>query len=276
MIQLPLREINLFDLTITDIPVSGLIDVITNSVKNDVRRRIYYVNIHGLNIAYQCPLFRQCLGQGDLVFCDGYGVKIAASLLKESLLHRNTPPDWIDALADACNVDGISLFLLGDEEGVASETAEKLMSVHPGLRIVGSHNGFFSKRGKENELVLSKINNVSPEILLVGMGMPLQEFWTNENHNKLDVKVIITLGAAFRWYCGIEKRAPKWVTDNGFEWMARLSRHPIKLFGRYVIGNPLFFWRVMSTYWFGRKLPIKCNTATSLTCSTDCHFKGKD
>jgi N-acetylglucosaminyldiphosphoundecaprenol N-acetyl-beta-D-mannosaminyltransferase len=140
------------------------------------------------------------------------------------------------------------------------------------LNIVGSHHGFFQKKGLENDSVISKINAVAPDILLVGMGMPTQEFWIDDNIDRLNAKTYIPVGAAFRWYSGIDKRAPKWVTDYGFEWLARFISHPNKFFERYGVGNPLCFIRIFKTELLKYHLPSKCNKAISSYCSDECEF----
>jgi len=35
------------------------------------------------------------------------------------------------------------------------------------------------------------------------------------------------------------------LTDNGFEWLARLFVEPRRLWRRYLVGNPLFLVRVL-------------------------------
>jgi N-acetylglucosaminyldiphosphoundecaprenol N-acetyl-beta-D-mannosaminyltransferase len=181
----------------------------------------------------------------------------------------------MDDLLTGVNSDSLKIFLLGDEEHVLSKAAELMHIKHPGLQLVGTHHGFFKRSGPENDAVVRKINELSPDILLVGMSMPIQEFWIEENFNRLNARTFVPVGAAFRWYCGIEKRPPKWVTDNGFEWLARLVQHPAKLFGRYVIGNPLLIFRVLSVYWLRFGLPSRCSKPLFPGCRNRCAFRGR-
>jgi N-acetylglucosaminyldiphosphoundecaprenol N-acetyl-beta-D-mannosaminyltransferase len=199
-------------------------------------------------------------------------VRVAAALLGQRLNHRNTPPDWLDDLARIVSGVDISLFLLGDEVGVALRAAQIMLERHPRLRIVGTHHGFFEKTGSENDSLVSKINTAAPDILLVGMGMPVQEFWIDENIDRLNAKVYLTVGAAFKWYARIEKRAPRWITDNGLEWLSRLTAHPVNLFKRYVIGNPALFMRLAKTVLFKRKIPSTCKKPSLPHCSNECEF----
>jgi N-acetylglucosaminyldiphosphoundecaprenol N-acetyl-beta-D-mannosaminyltransferase len=96
----------------------------------------------------------------------------------------------------------------------------------------------------ENREVVARINRAVPDILLVGFGMPLQEKWIAENRAGLDASVIMTVGAAFDYLAGEVRRAPRWATTRGLEWLGRLLVEPHRLWRRYLIGNPLFFWRV--------------------------------
>ncbi len=266
------KSAEVWGINVTDLPREELVKVILTLAKNGDKRKIYYVNQHTLNIAYSCPRFRNSLSGAHLVFCDGFGVRLAAALLGQRLNHRNTPPDWIDELADIATGMDVTLFFLGDEEGVALRAANIMAERHPRLRIVGTHHGFFKKTGSENDYVVSKINAAAPHILLVGMGMPVQEFWVDENIDRLNAKVYLPIGAAFRWYSGVEKRAPRWITDHGFEWLSRLTSHPIKLFKRYVIGNQIFFMRLAKTVLLKRKVPSSCKKPILPHCSNKCEF----
>ncbi len=118
---------------------------------------------------------------------------------------------------------------------------------YPDLRIVGVRHGYFdhSAGSAENEAVLEEINTAAPDILLVGLGMPLQERWLMDNRERIDAGAVLTGGAVFDHVSGRLSRGPRFLTDNGFEWLARLLIEPGRLWQRYVVGNPLFFSRVL-------------------------------
>ena len=116
----------------------------------------------------------------------------------------------------------------------------------PGLTVAGYHDGFFDVAGVENERIISEIAKSGADIIITGMGMPRQELWAWDAKPNLQKGVIIATGALFRWYTGYERRAPKWMTDTGLEWLARLATAPRRHFKRYVIGLPLFFWRILN------------------------------
>ena len=126
---------------------------------------------------------------------------------------------------------------------MAQAAARKLKQRYPGLNVVGVHHGYFDR--SENEAVVQKINAAAPDILLVGLGMPLQEYWLMENRHRLDASVALTGGAAFDYVSGRLRRGPRLLVSSGFEWLARLLIDPRRLWRRYLVGNPLFLLRVV-------------------------------
>jgi N-acetylglucosaminyldiphosphoundecaprenol N-acetyl-beta-D-mannosaminyltransferase len=215
------------------------------------RRRggtVLNVNAHCLNLCYRDEGLRRFFAGADVVFCDGAGVRLAARVLGGSLPERITYADWLPRLATLAEERDFSLFFLGARPGLAAEAARRLRESHPKLRIAGVRHGFFDHRfgSPENGAVVAEINAASPDILLVGLGMPLQERWLMENLRGLDVGVALTGGAVFDYASGRLRRGPRLLTDNGFEWLARLIVEPRRLWRRYLIGNPLFLARVLA------------------------------
>ncbi|MEX2622927.1 MAG: WecB/TagA/CpsF family glycosyltransferase [Acidimicrobiia bacterium] len=196
-----------------------------------------------MNLAANNNQFMGSLRGADLVFCDGYGVATAARLMNVALLERLTPMDWMEDLLATSNSIGLSVFLLGDETQVVEACKQSMVTSHHRLNIVGTHHGFF-RDADEGSQVIALVNEARPDLLLVGMGMPAQEFWIDENIAGLDIGVALPVGALFRWYSGAEKRAPRILSDHGLEWLWRLAHHPVRLFRRYVVGNIGFIARV--------------------------------
>ena len=227
------RRPSLLGVTIDDIDhAAALVDLVVKAGSERAAARIYNVNLHALNLAYQCPQFRSSLASADLTFSDGVGVSVAAAITGQGALSRHTPPDWLDDLAQHAAANGVSIYLLGDEPGVAAAAAARMSRRHPTLHVAGTHHGFFAPGSAECRLVIETINAVTPGLLLVGMGMPRQEFWIDAHRGSVAAGAFVPVGAAFRWYAGIERRGPRWVTDNGGEWLWRLAQHPVRLFSR--------------------------------------------
>ena len=217
---------------------------IVNAVEFGSGGMITNVNVHALNIAWTDPEFRSILNHSDLVFVDGFGAQLGARLSHIPIGERLTPADWIDELFDMCAQRRWSIFWLGDTEQVGIDFERELASRHPTCLLAGRHHGFFEKTGAENDVVVNAINQSGAQIVLVGMGMPLQEKWISANRRRLQAPVHLSVGGLARIYTGVIPRGPRWMTDNGLEWLFRLAMQPRHTWRRYVIGNPLFLTRL--------------------------------
>jgi N-acetylglucosaminyldiphosphoundecaprenol N-acetyl-beta-D-mannosaminyltransferase len=241
------HQASLLGVKIDDLGPEQLVGEILAVIAARSKMIVANVNPHALNLAFEQPWLRAFFNRCEIVFCDGFGVKWGAALLGQTIEHRATPPDWIDLLAAAASTQGASFFLLGGEDGVAKEAGKRLAEKHPGLRVIGAANGYFDKGplSAGNQAVVATINASKPDILVVAMGMPIQERWLSDNWDQLEVRVAITAGALLDYIAGAKTRPPRLLTDHGLEWAGRLLREPGRLWQRYLIGNPLFIWRLL-------------------------------
>jgi len=239
--------VNVLGVGIDPVSVGELHAGIKHLVQSGKRGTVLNVNANCLNLLYKDTALRGFFDGADLVFCDGAGVMLAARLLGGRIPDRITYADWAWRLAAFAEAEGLSLFLLGARPGVAERAAQQLLTLHPDLRISGVEHGYFdhSPGSRESEAVLRKVNAAGPDILIVGLGMPLQERWLMANRDAIVASVVLTGGAVFDYVSGGLRRGPRLLTDNGFEWLARLIVEPRRLWRRYLIGNPLFLFRVL-------------------------------
>lgn len=214
--------------------------------RGEPTKRVMYVNAHVLNQSREDPALRTALEQADLVYCDGYGVRLAAKALSAEIPHRMTGADWIWNLAALCEAQGRSVYLLGCDPGVAAQAGQRLRRAHPRLKVVGTHHGYFEIGSGHDERVIEDINTRKPDILLVGMGTPKQEIWAQRTVDRLDCDVLWSVGALFDFVSGRVPRAPASLSDNGLEWIFRLVIEPKRMWRRYLVGNPVFLSRVMA------------------------------
>lgn len=224
---------------------ADLMDRITHAAETGNGGLITNVNVHAMNIAWKDREFRSILNGSDLVFVDGAGVRLAAQLSSVQVGERLTAADWIDEVFEICAQREWPIFWLGDTDKVGAEFESELARRQPKCPFAGRHHGFFAKSGAENDAVVDLINRSGARILLVGMSMPLQEKWIWANRHRLQVPVMLTVGGLARVYIGDIRRGPRWMTDNGLEWLFRLVMQPQYTWRRYVIGNPLFMLRVI-------------------------------
>lgn len=222
----------------------GLLSAIESAVAEKRPYDVMNVNVHAMNLAYRDKELQQIFREADLVFVDGAGAKLGALLHGKNVGQRLTMDDWMDDLFILCSKNRWSVFLLGDEEKYGESFKAALASRYPDIPFAGYHHGFFDKHGKENEHVISMINASNADVVLVGMSMPIQERWMAANKMQLNPSVRIASGAYHRVFSKDIARGPKWMTDNGFEWLYRLMMQP-HTWRRYLLGNPLFVFRVL-------------------------------
>jgi N-acetylglucosaminyldiphosphoundecaprenol N-acetyl-beta-D-mannosaminyltransferase len=238
-------QTELFDIPIDLNEPAAMLRTITSWAGVRERRKVMYVNAHVVNQSRELPELHAALRRADLVYCDGYGVRLAARTLDLPVPHRMTGADWVWGLAALCELTGQSVYLLGSDPGVAAAAGERLRRWYPRLEIAGSHHGWFDIDSPHNERVLEDIAARKPNIVLVGMGTPKQELWADRYAERVDADVLWTVGALFDYLSGRVPRAPRWLADNGLEWIFRLAIEPQRMWRRYLLGNPAFLTRVM-------------------------------
>lgn len=220
-----------------------LLAIVVGSIRRRTAITVMYVNVHCMNVAREDSEYARILDAADLVYCDGTGVRLGARISGQHLPARLTGADWIDDLCRLAVQRQLTLYLLGGESGSAEEAAAVLTKRYAGLRIAGTAAGF-----ELNQATVLMINQTAPDILLVGMGTPTQEKWIAHYRQSLQVPVVWAVGALFDFVSGRLPRGPRILTEHGLEWLCRLAAEPRKLWRRYLIGNPAFFWRVIREY----------------------------
>lgn len=213
-------------------------------IQSGDRKTVLYANVYCVNVAGVDREYRKILNLADLVYCDGYGVVLGARIIGGRIPERMTGADWIFDLGNFCQEKGYSIFLLGSSPGVAEETASRLRDLYPSLKISGAHHGYLTDEDKV-EKAIELVNSKRPDILLVGMGSPIQEKFIFHNRERIDVPVCWAVGALFDFTAGVVPRAPRWMLDNGLEWLFRLIYEPGRMWNRYLVGNTRFLVRVV-------------------------------
>ena len=242
-----LPSVGLIGVKLTVCNKDDILVAIQSWIKFQGKAVVFSGNVHSFNLAYKETWLREAMNQAGAVRLDGVGLRLGARILGFDTPKRMTWADFAWDLAEFAELCGFTLFFLGARPGVADKAADRLKARFPDLRIVGTHHGCFDKTpgSAENEAVIRQINAVTPNILIVGFGMPLQERWLMENWDRITANVGLTGGAVFDYVSGELSRAPRWMTDHGSEWLGRLIIEPRRLWRRYLIGNPLFLWRVI-------------------------------
>ena len=237
-------RVDVLGVGVDPIDLRQVLSTVGEFIRSGEKKTVCYANVHCVNIARRDREFREILNGADLVYCDGFGVVLGARIMGMHLPGRMTGADWIYDLCSFCQDAGYSIYLLGSRPGVAGKAAGRLRELYPSLEIPGSHHGYLSDQ-REVEATIREVNGCRPDILLVGMGSPLQEKFVRRHRDRFDVPVCWTVGALFDYVAGVVPRAPRWMLDHGLEWLFRLLYEPRRMWSRYLVGNTVFLMRVL-------------------------------
>ena len=239
-------RLQVLGVAIADVFMSDAVEMVHDMLcrRDGCARSVYFVNACALNIAVSDRAYRDVLNAGDCVFGDGTGVRWAARLRGIRLRDNVNGTDLVPALFAATAGLGHRCFLLGADEESIRLAAEHVAAAFPGWTLAGHHHGFLTTPELDAQAV-AKINEARPDLLLVGMGNPLQERWIDAHRAQLAVPVVMGVGGLFQYWAGTLRRAPRWLRSTGFEWLGILAQQPKKA-KRYLIGNPLFLARILN------------------------------
>jgi N-acetylglucosaminyldiphosphoundecaprenol N-acetyl-beta-D-mannosaminyltransferase len=145
-----------------------------------------------------------------------------------------------------------TVFFLGADQVTLEAAVRRVRRELPELRLVGFHHGYLENDMMENRNVLQQISSLSPDILLLGMSMPVEERWLMTNKAFLRCGVYVFGAGCFEWLGGKIRVPPRWASNFYVEWLYRLFREPNRLWRRYLWGNPLFLMRVVKQAWRAR------------------------
>lgn len=226
-----------------------------------------YLNAATVNLAFANPEYARLLARMNCLYADGQAVVWGTRWLGSPIPERINAGDFTRELICEAAAAGLKLALVGGRPGAqcgtgvspviritgetpmpqlseADRAAEIFKSWAPGLRVVFTHHGFFSET--EAEVLRAQVEAADPDLVLLGMGSPRQERFALEWSARGRARVWWCVGALFEYYAGTRRRAPVWMRRAGLEWAFRLALEPARLWKRYIIGNPLFVWHVLT------------------------------
>lgn len=181
---------------------------------------------------------RKSFSKADIVIPDGFGLIWASNVHGLNLSDRVAGIDLLEELFGSST--GLTVFLLGSAPGVAQEAAKNIARRYKTVDVVGTHHGYDPI---DDQTVVDEINNLEPDLLLVGMGVPKQEKWIINNIRKVKANVVMGVGGSFDVISENLPRAPKAMRDNGLEWLYRIWLEPRRLWKARLI--PYFMLRVI-------------------------------
>ena len=199
---------------------------------------VAFVNAHAMNSAAACDEFFQTLSAADVIFRDGSGLALLLKNLKMSPGVNLNGTDLIPRIIQ--QFDNQKIALLGTQEPYLEQAKQQILAMLAPNSQITSANGFESESS-----YIDLVKQFQPDLVILGMGMPKQELVAQVLRVNLQQPCLIVCGGAIIDFLGGKvKRAPLWMRQAGVEWLYRLLLEPRRLFFRYVIGNPLFIFRV--------------------------------
>lgn len=232
-----------------------LLNCFQEAIKNEKQIKIAYANPHVLNSVYGSREMTHIFNHFfDYIYPDGIGVVLADKLGRKFLDRRVTLSDSYPQLFDFCIHQGYSIYFLGGKRKTIDKAKVALQEHFPRLKLAGFMNGFYFEENMTDEEIVRMINQAAPHILLVGLGTPWQEKWIYHHARHLRVPVLWTCGSLLSIIAGERKRPSRWIKKLYLEWLSRWIDEPLRLFNRYIVGNPKFAYRVLKEY-FHQRLP---------------------
>jgi len=210
------------------------------------QREKSYVSVCPVSTIMECvdnEKIRSIVNAAHLVTTDG----MPSVWIGKSRGHKNVGrvygPDLLLSLCSLSNTKEYKHYFYGSTDDVLKKLISNLKDKFPGLKIAGTYSPpYRDLASEEDQKIVQKINEASPDIIWVGLGSPKQDLWIYEHRNKLDASVLIAVGAAFDFIAQTKPQAPLWMQRSGFEWLFRLISEPQRLWRRYLFGNTRFIY----------------------------------
>jgi N-acetylglucosaminyldiphosphoundecaprenol N-acetyl-beta-D-mannosaminyltransferase len=255
----PAFTVYLLERRINCMTVPAIVEAVQKACTESKKITVANTNIHSFNLSMQLPWFYDFLQSSEIVNCDSVGILKAINYmgLNLPLDYRASYTLLMPKILENCNCNKFSVFLLGAKPQILQAALENLRVQYPHVSFAG-HHGFFDKEDpKANQAVIEQINQVKPNILLVGMGMPMQEYWVKKHRSKLNVNAILLGGAIIDRMAGVVPDCPSFMSDIGLEWFYRLWREPKRLAARYLLGNPAFVLHIILAKFYANSLRVE-------------------
>jgi N-acetylglucosaminyldiphosphoundecaprenol N-acetyl-beta-D-mannosaminyltransferase len=199
--------------------------------------------VHGIMEAQSDEAFRDILNRSFLTTPDGMPTVWLGRIHGFKDMNRVYGPDYMANLCERSVAKGYKHFLYGGKPGVAEELKAELTRRFPGLQIVGTYTPPFRPLNSDEENDLrSQLETSKADVLWCGLSTPKQERFISSYYDRMPVKLMVGVGAAFDLLSGNLDEAPDWMKRSGLQWLYRLIKEPRRLWRRYLLNNPKFAW----------------------------------
>jgi N-acetylglucosaminyldiphosphoundecaprenol N-acetyl-beta-D-mannosaminyltransferase len=251
---------------ITCMTVPAIVNAIELACQQKRRLTVANYNVHSFNLSMHLQWFHDFLQNAEVTHCDGRGILEALRFMGYNLSqeYRTSYTELMPSLLEHCNANGYGVFLLGGKPDTLTQAVTNLQAEYPNIRVEGHHGYFSFTNPRANQEIVAQINRSRAKILIVGMGMPIQERWIQLYQQHLQVNAILPGGAVIDRFAGIVTDCPRVLSNSGLEWLFRLAKEPKRLSTRYLLGIPAFGLQVLLAKYLGfRHQPQELKTILS-------------
>ena len=244
------RRVPIGQLAVDCVTFTQALDEIERLVRAGRGGSVFTPNVDHVVVAESHPQFRAAYGRVSLSLVDGTPVLWALRLLGAPVPEKVSGSDLVLPLMERAGRRGWRVYLIGAAPAVCRAAAESLRSVH-GVNVVGADSPMIRAdggRSEESDGAIARIREARADLVLVGFGAPKQELWIDRHREALAPAVAVAVGAGIDFVAGRFKRAPRWMSRVGLEWLYRLAREPRRLWRRYLLRDPAFFFILLRSW----------------------------
>lgn len=224
---------------VNNVSMDETIANIERLIEEKKKSYIVAINVDVVMKIEEDAYLKEITDNADMVLVDGKPLVWVSKWHKKPVKEKISGSDLVPALCETAAKKGYSMFFIGGKDGIAEQAKKKLEEKLPGINIVGTYAPPFGFEKDQEELdrINQMITDAAPDLLIVCFGCPKQEKFIYENYQKYGNTVSVCAGATIDFLAGNVKRAPKWMSDHGLEWLYRFTQEPKRLFKRYFIDD---------------------------------------
>ncbi len=244
------NTVRLFDVEVLNLDMVATVALIDEAIRQKKQLVHNCINANKVVLIQRDKQLKDSLDEADIISADGQAVVWASRLFGTPLKERVPGIDLMEEIVRHAAEQGYKIFLFGAKEENVSKVAEIYSQKYGPELVAGYRNGYYKPEEEAN--IARQINESGAQILFVAIPSPQKEiFLKNNKHLMPQVYLMMGVGGSFDVVAGQVKRSPRWMQDNGLEWLYRLIQEPRKMWRRYLIGNVRYImitWREYIRY----------------------------
>jgi N-acetylglucosaminyldiphosphoundecaprenol N-acetyl-beta-D-mannosaminyltransferase len=218
------------------VSIGEAIDIIADRAAGGEGGFVLTPNVDHLSISVRNPEFAAAYRRCFLSLADGMPLVLMSRLLRLPLRHKVSGSDLFEPLMARCARDGLPVFFLGATPAACEATTRKLRATYPTIRVTGHDSSTFDIDADPDHAVavLRRARDTGARLIVMCLP-PGKQIMLSRFEDEYCPAVGIGAGSALSFYVGEVRRAPRWMSRSGLEWLHRLSQEPRRLWRRYLL-----------------------------------------